>query len=153
MLIEHLFVGELLRALWPRRVEVMKPLVDDGGYDLVVELDGITRHIQLKASKRDAKTARQNIHQRLQKKLSGCVIWILFDDHEFDLGPFLWFGGSPGERLPCLSGYETARHTKGDSSGNKSERPAIHVVPKGKFMKLKDIDDVIEKLFGRTSKR
>lgn len=151
MLIEHLFVGELLRVLWPDRVEVMKPWVDDGRYDLVVEFNGITRHIQLKSSKRDATTARQKIHQRLQEKPSGCVIWIRFDDHRFDLGPFLWFGGLPGERLPCLSGYRTARHTKGDSSGNKSERPAIRVIPKGQFTELKDISEVVEKLFGSSA--
>ena len=148
MLIEHLFVGELLRVLWPRRVEVMKPWVDDGGYDLVMEFNGITRHIQLKTSKRDAKTAQQKIHQRLREKPGGCVIWIRFDDREFDLGPFLWFGGPPRERLPCLSGYPIARHTKGDSSGNKSERPEIREIPKRDFTELKDISKVIEKLFG-----
>ena len=51
MLIEHLFTGDLLRTLWPRHAEVLKPQVDDGGYDLVVEVGSIIRHIQLKTSK------------------------------------------------------------------------------------------------------
>ena len=148
VLIEHLFIGDLLRALWPRRAEVLKPQVDDGGYDLVVEVEGITRHIQLKASKRKAKTAVQKIHRRLEKKPSGCVIWIRFDERDFDLGPFLWFGGSPGEPLPSLSELKTVRHTRGNAAGVKRERPAHRIVPKGRFTPLDGITEVVEHLFG-----
>ena len=148
ILIEHLFTGDLLRTLWPRRAEVMKPQVDDGGYDLVVEVEDIVRHIQLKTSKRAAKTARQNVHLRLKKKPSGCVIWIQFDERNFDLGPFLWFGNPPGKPLPCLFGFTPARHTRGDSTGKKSERPAIRVIPMGRFKKLENITEVVEHLFG-----
>ena len=150
IMVEHLFIGDLLRALWPRHAEVLKPQVDNGGYDLVVEVECIIRHIQLKTSKRDATTRVQKVHRRLQKKPSGCVIWIQFDD-KFNLGPFLWFGGPPGKRLPSLSGYKTARHTKGDSTGKKQERPAICKVSKGKVTELDDITDVVECLFGRGS--
>ena len=144
MLIEYLFVGELLRTLWPRRVEVMKPQVDDAGYDLVMEFQGIARHIQIKSSKENATTQRQKIHQSLEKKPSGCIIWVWFDDRDFSLGPFLWFGNPPGEPLD-LSEFETAHHTKGGSPGNKSGRPAI---PKGKFEELESIAEVAMKLFG-----
>lgn len=37
MLLEHLFVGELLKLLWLsgiHDIEVLKPQVDDAGYDL-----------------------------------------------------------------------------------------------------------------------
>ena len=148
ILIEHLFTGELLRTLWPRRAEVLKPQVDDGGYDLVVEFEGVVRHIQIKTSKRSAKTARQKVNERLQEKPSGCVIWIQFDEHDFKLGPFLWFGNSPGKPLPCLSGFKTAHHTKGDSTGKKSERPAICEVLKGRFEELEDVTEVAVRLFG-----
>ena len=36
-LLEHLFVGEVMRYVWlsrVKRLEVLKPQVDDGGYDL-----------------------------------------------------------------------------------------------------------------------
>lgn len=52
-LLEHLFAGEIMRRLWIRgewRLEVLKPQVDDGGYDLVLEANNIVRHIQMKAS-------------------------------------------------------------------------------------------------------
>ena len=148
ILVEHLFVGELLRTLWPHRVEVMKPQVDDGGYDLVMEAGGVIRHVQLKSSTRRAKTARQNVHQDLREKPSGCVIWIQFDEDEFELGPFLWFGNSPDQPLPDLTGFRVAKHTKGDSTGVKKERPAIRVIPKGKFREVNTIVEVAEDLFG-----
>jgi hypothetical protein len=53
ILLEHLFVGEVMRHLWVssgKRLEILKPQVDDAGYDLVLELGKIVRHIQLKTS-------------------------------------------------------------------------------------------------------
>jgi hypothetical protein len=63
------------------------------------------------------------------------------------LGPFLWFGGAPGERIPAL-GEKIARHTKPNAKLEKADRPAHRVIPKGRFAKLETIDAVIEKLIG-----
>ena len=52
-LIEHVFLGELLRGLWRKNVrdlEVLRPEVDSGGYDLALDFRGMTRHMQLKSS-------------------------------------------------------------------------------------------------------
>lgn len=84
-LLEHLFISELLRYLWNRKmyqVEVLKSQVDDSGYDLVIEYQTILRHIQLKASYHGAKTNRVPINTKLGTKPSGCVIWIIFDAAE-----------------------------------------------------------------------
>lgn len=48
-LIEHLFIRELLKLSWLQgdcSLEVAKPEVDNRGYDIVVERDGVVRHIQ-----------------------------------------------------------------------------------------------------------
>ncbi len=60
-IIEHLFVGDLLRCLWRRGVrdiEVLRAEVDRAGCDIVLAVGDVTRHVQFKASYRDAKTAR-----------------------------------------------------------------------------------------------
>ena len=47
-LIEHVFLGELLRGLWRKNVrdlEVLRPEVDNGGYDLALVFRGLTRHV------------------------------------------------------------------------------------------------------------
>ena len=46
-LLEHLFAGEIMKRLWLRgdwRLEVLKPQVDDSGYDLVLAMpQGMSR--------------------------------------------------------------------------------------------------------------
>jgi len=107
-LIEHLFIGELLKLSWRSgkcSLEIAKPEVDNQGYDLIAEANRIIRHIQLKASHMKARTARQNIHIALANKPSGCVIWIYFDEKTLKLGPFLFFGNEAGKPLPELDRF------------------------------------------------
>lgn len=149
-LIEHLLVGELQKHLWTqgvRNTEILHGEVDSAGYDIVFEVDGIMRHVQLKASYLGAKTSRVNISLDLARKQSGCVIWVWFERETLNLGPFLWFGGLPGEKLPSL-GNKTARHSKGNRDGVKLERPNLRVLNKGHFERLHDIDALAAALFG-----
>lgn len=149
-LIEHVFVGDLLRVLWRRDIfdlEVLRAEVDRGGYDLVLECRNALRHIQFKSSHRGAKTSEVTINLKLADKPSGCVIWVLFDQNTLRLGPYLWFGAAPGHGLPPL-GDKVARHSKADSSGHKAERPNLRIVPRRCFTELKTMDEVIDVLFG-----
>ena len=151
-LIEHVFLGELLRCLWQKGksdIEVLRPEVDAGGYDLAIECDGILRHIQLKSTRAGGKAAHVDIHTKLAAKPSGCVIWISFDERSLNLGPFLWMGGAPGEPLSSL-GDKLARHSRADSTGSKRERPQLRAVAKRQFIQLSDIGEVAEALFGRS---
>lgn len=151
MIVEHLFVGEVLRLLWKRgciHAEVLKPETDDAGYDVVIECNRITRHIQLKSSHREAKARKVNIHLRLGDKPCGCVLWIFFDPEELSLGPYLWFGDDPGRPLPAIRDFKVAKQTKGDATGKKSVRPHLREVPKSQFVSLSGIEEVVERLFG-----
>jgi hypothetical protein len=149
-LLEHVFVGELLQCLWcanRRDIEVLRAETDASGYDLVLECNGVLRHVQFKSSHRDASTRGVTVHVNLAKKPSGCVVWIVFDSGTLELGPFLWFGAPPGQPLPPL-GDRIARHTKGDSTGRKAPRPNLRVVGRNQFKELPSIDDVAIELFG-----
>ena len=151
MLLEQLFAGAVMRHLWLkgfRRLELLRPQVDDGGYDLVIEANAIVRHVQMKSSHHGAATASVNINVALAEKPSGCVIWLRFDPESLDLGPFLWFGGAPGEKLPDLASFKVAKHTKGNAQGVKTERPNIRTVPRARFEHLATIDEVVGRLFG-----
>lgn len=51
-IVEHVFVGDALRALWKRGVtdiEVLRSEFDAGGYDLVMTHGRTVRHIQFKS--------------------------------------------------------------------------------------------------------
>src|ERR671924_1632817 len=78
-LLEHLFAGEVMKHLWRGgnwRLEVLKPQVDDGGYDLVLEANAIVRHVQLKSSFRGSTVDKVNLNVLLAAKPSGCVVFM-----------------------------------------------------------------------------
>ena len=149
-LIEHLFVGELLKLAWQKAhcsMEIARPEVDNRGYDLIAESQGIARHIQLKASRLGAKAASQSVQHALVDKPSGCVLWIYFNEATLELGPFLFYGGAPGKPLPPIAGFKPAKHTKANAQGIKASKPGLAVVPRTKFSKLDSIQAVYDALF------
>lgn len=150
---EHIFVSECLKALWRRGVfdaEILRSEVDGAGYDIVLECRGVTRHVQLKSSFAGSRTARQKLNNKLSRKPAGCAIWILFDAETLTLGPFLWHGNGPHERMSELSGrFRKAKHTKGDSKGVKLERESAYTLPRSAFKELSTMDDVVDALFGK----
>ena len=129
------------------QVEILKPQVDDAGYDLVIDCNSSIRHVQLKSSRIGAKRASVNISLKLAQKPSGCVIWVFFDPSTLILGPFLWFGSPPGHPLPEIEDFRVTKHTKGDAKGKKADRPGLRDVPKGRFERLASIDELIDRLF------
>ncbi len=151
-LIEHLFIGELLKHSWKDgtcSLEIAMPEVDNQGYDLIAEESGVVRHIQLKAAHLDARAAKQKVHIALGNKPSGCVIWVYFNENTLDLGPFLFFGAGAGEPLPDVASFKVAKHTKANAEGVKSERPEIREIQKGKFRTLSSMKEIYDVLFKR----
>jgi hypothetical protein len=148
--IGHLFLGRLLAHMWSsgiRDIEVLKSEVDSAGYDIVLESQGIVRHVQLKSRSHGSKVRDVSVNTKLLAKPGGCVIWIESDPVSLELQKFYWFGGHAGNRLPDL-GSRVARHSRGNSKGQKNERPAHRVVPMGRFRVLSSIEEVAASLFG-----
>ena len=147
-LIEHLFIGELLKLAWQNGdfLEIAKPEVDNQGYDLIAEINGVIRHIQLKSTKAGGKAARQNVHLGLSRKPAGAVVWIYFNEQTLELGPFLYFGNEGIGPMKDIHSFKVATHTKADSQGLKKERPEIRVLKKGTFVKYDTIQDLYRKL-------
>jgi len=84
---------------------------------------------------------------KLLERPSACILWIFFDPDTLSLGPFFWFGGAAGERIPPL-GEKIARHTKPNARQKKADRPAHRVIAKNRFATLQTIDNVIARLIG-----
>jgi hypothetical protein len=150
-LLEHLLIGELLKYSWLRAgatLEVSQPSIDRSGHDVVLEANGVTRHLQLKSSSHTAKTSSQKLHLGLASKPSGCVVWMRFDRSTMKLGPFLFFGAEPGLPLPSLDSFGNAKHTKGNKDGVKEERANLRVVRKAHFHEIADIPALYIALFG-----
>lgn len=152
--VEHAFVSEILQEVYfgrGRVVEVLRSEVDAYGYDLVLECNGVTRHLQLKTSRSEGRTAVQKVHAALAEKPSGCVVWVIrHEDSETRRMrmSYRFFGGPPGMPLPSLTTFKVAKHTKGDKTGTKKERPAIRLLPKGKFIPIETTGELVAALFG-----
>jgi hypothetical protein len=150
-LLEHLLIGDLLKYSWlhaAAKLEVLQPSIDRSGHDVVLEANGVTRHLQLKSSSHAAKTPAQKVHLGLASKPSGCVVWTRFDRSTIKLGPFLFFGAEPGLPLPPMDAFKVAKHTKGDKGGVKKERPNLRIVRKSQFREITDISRLYIALFG-----
>jgi hypothetical protein len=146
----HLFLGQLLAFMWGNGrldIEVLKSEVDRGGYDVVLEANGVIRHVQLKSSFRGSKVREVDVSTKLLRKPGGCILWLEFDHENLSIERFYWFGGRAGSPLPDL-GLRVARHSKGNSIGEKNERPIHRVLTRGRFETLTNIGAVVEKLFG-----
>jgi hypothetical protein len=147
-IVEHLFVGEILRQLWCQnefKVEVLKPQVDNAGYDLAIACNSTLWHIQLKTSNEDGKRSSVNVGLDLTQKPHWCVIWIYIDEN-LKIKYLRWFDSEQ-----CGSSFEgenfkPVKHTKGDAKGHKAERPRHVEVPRSKFKKPESIEDVVKRL-------
>jgi hypothetical protein len=146
-IVEHVFVGDVLRVLWRRGVadvEILRPEFDAHGYDVVMSRGPIVRHVQLKTQA----AGRVSVGRALAEKPSGCVVWIGLNKDTLVLGPFMWFGGPPGEPLPDISQYSNPRRATHNSKGLRPARKNHHELPAQAFTKLQTLDEVVERLFG-----
>lgn len=146
----HALLGELMAARWRQGrhdIEVLKSEVDRGGYDIVLEANGILRHIQLKSTFSGSAVRHVTVSTRLLDKPSGCVIWLEVNPRTLALESYLWFGDRPGVKLPDL-GTKVSRHSRGDRSGQKAERPLHRDLSKTCFERLDGLDDLLTRLFG-----
>ena len=70
----HVFLGQLLTCMWrrgTRDIEILKSEVDRGGYDVVLESNGVIRHVQLKSSFRGSKVRAVDVSTKLLRKPGG----------------------------------------------------------------------------------
>ncbi len=146
--VEHLFVGELLRLFWTQNadVQVLRSEVDAAGYDIVLTKGRVTRHVQIKASTGKRKDFPINVS--LASQPSGCIVWLVVNE-ELVFQQYYWYGARPGRRLPDIEAFPTARRTTPPRDGVRPERPSIRSVPCAEFIQVKSIEELAVKLFGK----
>ncbi|HEY2355019.1 MAG TPA: hypothetical protein VGH79_09005 [Gaiellaceae bacterium] len=140
-LIEHVFLSEVIQECFFRQrrlVEVARAEVDAAGYDLILGLDGVVRHVQLKASRRGGSTRKQTINRKLADRQGGCIVWI-----EYSVDPtscradlsYLW---REAAKLPAT----VARNTRtGAPRVNSCD------IKRSEFERLPDVSSLVDRLF------
>jgi len=153
-LLEHVFVSEVCQELWTRRrelIDVARSEVDSSGYDLIMDARRITRHIQLKSTRVGGHATSQKVNSKLVEKPSGCVVWMIHSEDpktgRLTLS-YRYFGGQPGMPLPPISDFKTAKHAKANAAGEKAMRPGIKVIQGKLFHQVRDLNELVELLFG-----
>lgn len=149
--LEYHFLAAITRELIGRGIEfdVLRGDVDFSGSDIVIEANGYTRHIQLKGMIAGGKCTRYKISNRLGQASSGCVIRLVHDPLTFEVARCDWFGAAAGSPLPWF-GNRAAKHSKGDSSGEKKVRPKHRTLPASKFEGLATMAQLVDRLFMAT---
>ena len=150
-LLEYRFLAEMgaYLARFDSPMEVLRGDVDRSGYDLVLEANGVLRHVQLKATIAGGKRANVTVINALALKPSGCIIWMTYDPVSFLITGMRWFGGQPGAPLPS-TGDRIARHSKANAEGIKAERGQHRVIAGGKFDRMSGLPQLAGRLFGLT---
>ena len=135
-MLEHIFIAELLQEAWLVRgqtTEVLRPEVDNAGYDLVLECGRIRRYIQLKGSRLDGKAKSKDVNPKLAEKPGGCVVWIFYEEVEGRATlQYRFFGKGPAEYLDL---------------GGKQGVGNARKIPIGRFEKCTDVVKLFDKLF------
>lgn len=152
-LFEQIFCSELLQGCWLAGlppVEIDRPFVDFQGYDLAATCAGITRHIQLKASR----AGQITVHRNLALKPSACVVNMeasIESDPERIRLRYRYFGSGPGKPLN-LDGLKPARkafNTRLTSGAfGKAERVNHLRIPHAHFSASIDVTELAKRLFG-----
>ena len=148
--LEHRFLADLCSFLWTRGVTdfaVSQSEVDLYGYDVIVEVGDVVRHIQLKLTRLNGKRNHVSVNARLSAKPSGCVVWMFYRADDLGIDHYRWLGGAPGDPLPEL-GDRVTKHTKGNAEGVKAERPGHRDVRKSQFEAVPNVAELSKKLFG-----
>ncbi|MCG6858308.1 MAG: hypothetical protein LJE67_09590 [Salaquimonas sp.] len=147
-IIEHLFIGEMLKLLWRRGVtdcEILKSEFDGYGYDLVVSVGKLTRHLQMKSGNKNP--TRVSVNLSLAAKQSGCVLFVVVND-DLEFVRFFWLGDEPGAPLPDIKSKSIAKRTTRNKQGDRPERENHRELKRIDFTELSSFEEVVDELVG-----
>jgi hypothetical protein len=147
----HLFLAQLSQVVWTQEesplLEISSAEIDNRGYDVVLSVGRITRHVQLKSEKTGGRRRNADINLGLAEKPSGCVVWSEYKPDSLEFVQFFFFGAAPGKRLPDIGNYPVALNARRNAIG-RMPRKNVRLVSKKHFEEIGSIEALAEKLFG-----
>jgi hypothetical protein len=149
--LQHLLLARLSQVVWSKKrsklLEIATAEIDNKGFDVVLTVAKVTRHVQLKCSKLGAKRRNVDINVGLFDKPSGCVLLCEYNPSSLEFTKFYFFGNAPGKRLPDIRKLQVALNPRRSLAG-RTERKNVRNVPKKRFESIDTIEEVAERLFG-----
>lgn len=147
--LEYRLLGDISAELLLRgqAIEVLRSDIDAFGHDVVLEVGGIVRHIQLKLKVKGGKNLEVTCHTDLTLKPSGCIIWTTYDPLTYSAVEYACLGGRPGEALRDI-GNVVAKRSTHNGQGDRPVRTRHRSVKYSTFEKFTDMADLVDWLFG-----
>ena len=151
--LRHIFLSDLFRAVWQRdyaqKLQIYNNEVDDSGFDLVANLDGIVRHIQLKATHTKGSARSISAHTALGLAQGGCIVWMFYRASDLAIEHYRFFGqhAGSGDAMPDISLRPAALTQRRDIRGLRRARTNHRVIPRSAFDGPLDIDGLLDALF------
>jgi len=149
--LEQSLLAKLSQVAWRKRksklLEIATAEIDNKGFDVVLTVGKITRHVQLKCLKLGAKRRNVDVNVGLFDKPSGCVLLCEYNPSDLEFTGFYFFGNSPGKRLPDIRKLPVALNPRRSLKG-RTPRKNVPNIPKRRFAQVSKIEGVVEKLFG-----
>lgn len=147
-ILEYQLLGAIGAELLARGtiLEILRTDVDADGHDVVLEANGVVRHIQLKARVQGGATRKVSCHTRLKTKPSGCIVSVTYDPATYQAVGYAVFGSVAGEALadPGNAVTRRATHNKG---GERPLRLDHRDISYSRFLKIARVPDLVDWLF------
>ena len=148
---KHAFPADLCRELWRQgeyEMAVLRAEADTAGYHLVVTVQGIARHIQLKAATAEGRTSQWKIAERLMDKLNSCLVFLFVRRDTHLTEEYALFGAAPDAKLLNITNAQKAKPLKGKAIGVQSDGKWHRKIGISKFKKFDNISELADRLFG-----
>jgi hypothetical protein len=150
--VQHAVLAKICKLVWVDDerplLEVSTAEIDNRGYDVVLSLGAVVRHVQLKSTQEGGKRSKVDVHVGLTDKPSGCIVWYEYDPATLEIRRYHFFGSTPGESLPDLAAFKVAKKSRGNSAGVKTARRSVRLVHKSKFESDLTAEELLIRLFG-----
>lgn len=149
--LEHLLLARLSQELWRNKksklLEIAIAEIDNKGFDVVLTVGKITRHVQLKCLTLGGKRSKIDVNVGLFDKPSGCVLLWEYNPDDLEFTRFYFYGNRPGTRIPDIRKLDVALSPRRSLMG-RTPRKNVRNVPKSLFARVSKIEGLVEKLFG-----
>lgn len=145
----HQFIAELSQVVWRHDptliLSVLRSEVDESGIDLIVEFDGVVRHIQLKQRNLATKSKSPVIvNKALFARTGGCVVILNYSMLSLKIEGFLWYGSDSSARL--AAGVDRPVIKVPGTQGRRTRKNTTSILM-SKFEPLSMVESVANRLF------
>ena len=151
-------VTEIAEELWSRDhlldLEVLKDVVGDSGFDLVIRYNGSKRYIQIKQTRLTCNPEQYSLWHDFSKTQGGCAVVLVHGAEQPGIEHYLFFGGGSGDPLPPILGFpKTQSPARRAVDAIRKVRENLFNVPRHKFQGPLGIPELVDRLFPKPTKQ